>query len=272
MKLFFYASVLAIGLLQPAFAHDHATATYLGNTGIMVARGETKILFDAFYSNSYGQYTLVPDDINDAMMNNTPPYDGVDAIFISHVHGDHFTAVPAIAYLRAHEDVKLYGSIQVRDAILETGIAEDDPLMTRIFGYDLEPEHQAISFDLEGIDVEVVSIPHSGNWPDIQNFAWRATLDDETTVMHLGDSGLNEKDFERHKAHFEERHTQSAYPPYWFLTEEAGRMILETYIKADTVTGVHIPARATGHGDETRQQVGGDLFTDPGETRIIGGK
>ena len=38
-----------------ALAHDHAArATYLGNEGVMVARGDTKILFDAFYADSYG--------------------------------------------------------------------------------------------------------------------------------------------------------------------------------------------------------------------------
>lgn len=267
-------SALALGQAASAhdIAHDHATTTYLGNEGIMVARGDTKILFDAFYNNSYGQYALVPDNISEAMMNNTPPYDGVDAVFISHVHGDHFTAEPAIAYLRARPDVEIYGSKQVREAILEAGVDENDPLMERVISYDLQPEHDPISFDMDGLDVDVVAIPHSGNMPDIQNFAWRVTLDDKTTVMHLGDAGPVDADFERHKEHFDKRHTHGAYAPYWFLTEEAGRSILETYIKADSVTGIHVPASAAGNGDAIREQVGGDVFTDPGETRKIGGK
>ena len=159
-----------------AAAHDDpAKAHYLGNEGVLITHGQTKILFDAFYANSYGQYALVPDDISAAMMSGTPPFDGVDAIFVSHVHGDHFTAAPAIAYLRVHESVQLYGSQQVYDAILSAGVATVDPLMARIHGLDLAPEDEAESFAVGALSVDVVAIPHSGNrggadsswsWPD----------------------------------------------------------------------------------------------------------
>ena len=99
-----------------AQAHDvSAEATYLGNEGVLVVRGDTKVLFDAFYTNSYGQYTLVPDEIADAILAGNPPYDGITAIFVSHVHGDHFSAEPAVAYLQAHPGVQLYGTNQVRE-------------------------------------------------------------------------------------------------------------------------------------------------------------
>jgi len=256
-------------LIGAAHAHDHAAATYLGNEGVMVSRGETKILFDAFYANSYGQYALVPDNIVKAMMEGAPPYDGVDAIFVSHVHGDHFTAAPAIAYMRANETVRLYGTQQVYDAIAEAGVKEDDPLMARVLGYDLDPEDNAIAFDIDGLKVDVVAIPHAGNRPTIQNFAWRVTLDDDTTVMHLGDAGPVVSNFSRHMEHFSARKTHTAFPPYWFLGDTNGETILRDIIEADQVIGVHVPKRAAGNGDGWRARAGGDLFTDPGESRDI---
>ena len=272
MRSIFLFALAALSLTGPALAHDaEAKAHYLGNEGVLIAHGDTKILFDAFYANSYGEYLLVPDAISAAMMAGDAPYDGVDAIFVSHVHGDHFTAAPAIAFLRAHENVHLYGSKQVRDAMISAGIPEDDPLAARIHGYDLAPEDDAVVFNIGDIAVDVVAIPHAGGRPTIQNFAWRVALDDGVTVMHLGDAGPVVSDFSRHAAHFDARNTHMAFPPYWFIGHEDGEMILDDIIGADHVVGIHVPARAAGNGDEWRQRAGGDLFTDPGEMRDIGG-
>ena len=71
------------------------------NEGILVSACGSKILFDAFYEDSYGQYLLVPDEIRAALMSGEPPYDDIDAVFVSHVHGDHFSPAPTLAYLGA---------------------------------------------------------------------------------------------------------------------------------------------------------------------------
>src|SRR5688500_3375071 len=98
----------------PASAHDRAEAKYLGNEGVLVARGDTKVLFDAFYAESFdGRYTLVPTPLEQAMMAGQAPFDGVDAIFISHIHPDHFNSRKTIAYMRAHPDVQLYAGMDV---------------------------------------------------------------------------------------------------------------------------------------------------------------
>lgn len=265
-------SILSLFLCHCAHAHDHASATYLGNEGVMVARADTKILFDAFYANSYGQYSLVPDDISAAMLAGDAPYDGVDAIFISHVHGDHFTAEPAIDYLRAQQDVHLYGSVQVVSAIKDAGVGKDDPLWTRVHGFEIAPEDKGEAFSIGDIKVDVVAIPHAGDRPTIQNFAWRVSLDEDTTVLHMGDAGPVPEHFDRHKDHFDAKKTHTAFPPYWFYSNEHGPAILTDIIKADQVIGVHVPSRFTGDGDAAREAAGGDLFTDPGETRSIGAK
>ncbi len=259
-------------LFNSAIAHNSATATYLGNEGVMVVHGETKILFDAFYADSYGQYALVPDTIVEAMMQGAPPYDGVDAIFVSHVHGDHFTAELAVAYMRANKTVRLYAPQQVHDAIVNSGVADNTPLMARVFSYDLAPEDSAINFDVDGLSIAAVAIPHAGNRPHIQNFAWRVTIDDETTVMHLGDAGPVVSNFSRHTQHFKSRKTDIAFPPYWFFDDKNGKMILHDIIEADQTIGIHVPKRAAGHGDQWRARLGGDLFTDPGETRNTPGE
>ncbi|MGB0134308.1 MBL fold metallo-hydrolase [Dokdonella sp.] len=264
----------ALGLLAlggHALAHEpSASARYVGNEGVLVSRGDTKVIFDAFYSDSYGQYSLVPDSIRADLLAGTPPYDGIDAVFVSHVHGDHFSAAPAVAFMRAHKTVPMYASKQTYDALLEE-VGEGDPLLSRVIVADLTPTDAAKHFEVKGLQIEVVSIPHAGgpSRASIQNLSWRVTLDDKTTVVHFGDAGIVEADFEPHARHFAERRAAAAFPPYWFFGEEAGKAIIARYFNADQVVGIHVPASATGHGDEARRRLGGDVFTDPGETRQL---
>ncbi len=270
LRIFIQSLLAVLFLSAHANAHDDpARAHYLGNEGVMVVHDRTKVLFDAFYANSYGHYALVPDNISTAMMKGTPPYDGIDAVFVSHVHGDHFTAAPAIEFLRAHADVDLYGPRQVYNAVLSAVGSADDPLMERIHGYDLTPQDEAQGFAVGALNIDVVAIPHAGNRPTIQNFAWRVTLDGALTVMHLGDAGPVVSDFSRHRAYFKSRKTHAAFPPYWFIGHEDGETILDDIIGTDQVVGIHVPERAAGNGDDWRRRAGGDLFTDPGETRKL---
>ena len=266
----FCAAVFAL-LFAPtiALAHDHATAHYLGNEGVMVEHGETKILFDAFYSDGFGQYALVPAAINQAMMDGAAPFDGVDAIFISHVHGDHFSPEPAIAYMRAQAGVVMYAPEQVRDKLLEAGVSADDPIMARVRTVALAPEDAGETLSFGAIEIDVVSVPHAGNRPHIQNYAWRVSLGGDATVIHLGDADPVVSNFSRHQAHFDARDTNTAFPPYWFVGDANGELIISDIIKATQTIGVHVPKRAAGNGDQWRSRAGGDLFTDPGETRAI---
>ena len=266
-----FAFVYAFTFSGNVHAHDPAAnALYVGNEGVLVSRGKTKVIFDAFYADSYGQYTLVPDSIRAALLADTPPYDGIDAVFVSHVHGDHFSAAPAVEFMRKHKKVPMYASQQTYDAIVEeTG--EADPVLSRVIVANVTPDDSAKHFVLGDLEIEVVSIPHAGgsSRASIQNLSWRVTLDDATTVTHFGDAGPVEADFAKHAAHFAERRSAAAFPPYWFLGDETGKTIIARYFNADQVIGIHVPASATGHGDEARKQLGGDVFTDPGESRQL---
>ncbi|HET9034134.1 MAG TPA: MBL fold metallo-hydrolase [Dokdonella sp.] len=271
MRIRLILAILFLATCGAASAHDiSASASYLGNEGVLVARGKTKVVFDAFYADSYGTYSLVPDSIRSALLKGTPPYDGIDAVFVSHVHGDHFTASHAVAFLRAHRKVKLFGSTQTFDALVEE-VGKEDPLLKRIVSVDLGPDDAPKSFDINGLQIEVVAIPHAGgkSRASIQNLSWRVTLDKDTTVLHLGDADTRLADFEKHAAHFAARHATAAFPPYWFFDSAAGKSIIDTYLNADQIIGIHVPAAAIGHGDAWRERAGGDLFTDPGESRKL---
>ena len=116
--------VLLLLFAATAFAHeDTSLARYLGNEGVMVEHGETKVLFDPFFRDSYGQYERVPEHIERALFEGDPPYDGIDAIFVSHFHGDHFSPAVMLDFLRRHAAL-VNGS---RAMVIETEHGEDQP-------------------------------------------------------------------------------------------------------------------------------------------------
>ena len=264
------AGVLAFA--SAARAHGPTSeATYLANAGVLVSVCGEKVLFDAFYEDSYGRYALVPDETREALLAGRPPYDDVSALFISHVHGDHFSPAPALAYLRAWPDVRLYGSRQVADALTKAA-GPDDEVLERVVAFGLQPGAAPGTASHDALSIDVVAIPHAGGerMADIDNLVFRVSLGQAATVMHLGDAVADETAFAVSQAYWDARRSDMVFPPFWFLSDAVGRRILEDTVRAAAAVGVHVPAAAIGQGDGWREEVNGDLFTDPGETRTIG--
>ncbi len=278
------AALLApVFLSSPAPAHDLVgNATYLGNEGVLVVRGDTKILFDPLFDEGFGYYQLLPDEMRAALMAGEAPFDGIDVVFVSHGHDDHVSTGPLLAYLRALPDVKLVAPRQVLDALRHESGVEDDPVFARVTALDLtpgdapavlhfgdDPPDQVWGYD--GIDVEVVAIPHAGGRRNagVQNLVYRVTLGRNLTVMHLGDADDEAGPFKRQKDHWASRRTHLAFPPYWFYLTYEGKKILTDRINARDLVGVHVP-RADRRGDEERRAGNwDDLFLVPGEQREI---
>ena len=256
------------GLVASA-ASGHGEARYLGNEGVLVSRGETKVLFDAFYAESFGgTYTLLPTALEQAMMAGTAPFDGVDAVFVSHIHPDHFNSRKLIAYLRAHPQVKLYAGFDVIGAIYAADVSVDDPISRRMIRVHVAPGDKAKTFQLPGIDVEALSIPHSGNQA-VAHYAFRVTLDKAATVLHLGDSDDGDQHFAPYQADLDARRTDTAFAPTWMMTSDSGRRILEQRIRPGKVVGIHAEEKLRTD-PRARAELKGDVFLDPGETRTVG--
>jgi len=272
MKLFFvFFALMAFATQLKAhdinLTTDQSCARYVGNAGVLISSNNTKVLFDAFYTQSFGQYTLVPETTQQALMANKAPYDNVTALFISHVHGDHFSPGPTLEYLRANPDVSLYASRQVVDTLQGNG----DDITKRLVAFELAAGDPAQSITAGDLSIDVVRIPHSGGerTADIENLAFRVSLSDELTVLHLGDADPNEQLFSIHKDHWRSKKLDIAFPPYWFLSSATGQVILNDWLQPAKTIGVHVPIAAAGNGDAWRSEQGGDLFTDPNEIRAI---
>ena len=253
--------------LGVASAHPDPSAetTYLGNEGIMVTDGETKILFDPLYPNGFGIYQMVPEGMRSDLIDGNGAYADVDAIFISHMHPDHFSVDEVILYLETHEEVHLFAPTQAVDWMKEE--TENASIFDRVTGIPLERLDEPMSFEHGGLTIDVVRIPHAG-WPgraDVSNLVWRVTMAEGVTVMHMGDADPNDAHFEPHDTHWQQKQTDAAYPPYWFFTSGDGPRILTDRLNAVSATGVHVPVELPADLFIT----GADVFHTPGETRTL---
>ena len=271
MRSLLTASVLLL-VLHTASAHEHATAHYLANEGLMAAHGDTKILFDPLFSQDYGTYRLVPAAIRRALFAGESPWDGIDAVFISHYHGDHFDPADMLELLRMREDIHLYAPAQAVAAMQATA-ASHHSLFSRVTAVNLNYGDKPLQLQAPGLSIEVVRVPHSG-WPDsrteVENLAWRITLDDGPTVLHMGDADTSDAHFARDSDYWRQRIPDMAFPPYWYFLSKSGLTVLRDYIRPKAAVGVHVPVSIPSERaqrDDALQLF--DLFTVPGETRTI---
>ena len=270
MRIALLASLLLT--LTPAVAHeDPATARYLANAGVLISHGETRVLFDPLFNESFGEYRLPPEDVRLALVRGHPPWDGIDAVFISHYHDDHFAPAEVADYLRAQPDVRLYAPEQAA-AALRAAIGDEAALLERVTAVSLGYGDRPRRFDLPGLVIEAVRIPHTG-WPsrllEVENLAWRITLDGGPTVLHLGDADTSDAHFAR-DGQFWERKLHLAMPPYWYFLSSDGLGVLQGRLRPEHAVGIHVPVSIPENPDDREAALSeADLFTQPGETRPI---
>ena len=90
---------------QAAPPSDSPTAQYLANAAMLVTNGGSKVVFDPLFRNDFGTYERVPEPMERALFAGAPPFDGLDAVFVSHYHEDHFSAVDVLRLLEARPDL-----------------------------------------------------------------------------------------------------------------------------------------------------------------------
>ena len=259
--------------VPPDTERPRARVHYLANAGVLIAGGETKAVFDPLFRADYGVYRLLPGNLERALFAGEPPLDGVDAVFISHYHGDHFSPPDILRLLTARPEIRLYAPVQAVSE-MKSIVGEDQRgVFDRVTEIALEYKDPPITIEAGDLIIEASRIPHAG-WPDrlldVENIAYRVTIDETTTVLHLGDADTKDVHFAHDPAFWERRRTHMALPPYWYFQSEDGRYVLEHRLKPDHAVGIHVPREVPINPAERPSDLQGyDLFVEPGETRDI---
>lgn len=255
---------------------QHALATYLANAGVLVEHGDKKVLFDPLFRLSDGFYRSLPEDMENKLLVGEPPFDGVDAVLITHIHLDHFSPNLLLNYLMINTQARLFAPAQAVSSLLRFTTEEDAGLVDRVVSLNLSQYGRPTRHELDGIVVETVRVPHAG-WPDrnrgTQNLVYRVTLNNARTVLHLGDAATQWDLFERFSEHWRARQLDMLFTPYWFFLEGDGQRIIFSLLKPTEAVGVHVPADVPSEPNRREDDLKTlDLFTRPGEIRSIGGR
>jgi len=262
--------LLLLALTSAASSQDESSVQYLGNEGVMVSHGETSILFDPLFNNSYGQYQLVPKDMRAAIMQGAPPYNSIDAVFISHYHEDHFSAADVLQLMKSQTGIRLYAPTQAVIALRDVAGDGDERVFERVTGLDMEYGDAPVSIRTDHLTIDAAYVPHSG-WPtartDVQNIVFRVSLDGGGTVMHMGDADAHTVHFEMDEEYWEDEKVDLALPPYWFFMSNSGREILENRINIRHSIGIHVPDKYANPENVPAELARYELFTRPGEGR-----
>jgi L-ascorbate metabolism protein UlaG (beta-lactamase superfamily) len=253
-----------------------AKAHYLANEGVLVVAGETRIAFDPLFRNDFDTYRLLPPELERALFAGEPPFTGLDAVFISHYHEDHFSPADVLRLLRERPGIRLYAPAQavtqMREISREISGGEDSGVFSRVTEIRLQYQEAPLVIEAGELVVEAVRIPHAG-WPDrqvdVENIVYRVTLGASTTVAHLGDADTRFVHFENDAGHWQRRTLDMAFPPYWYFDSEDGRRVLEERLKPARAVGVHVPVELTDPSQRPPELAKYDLFVTPGETRDI---
>jgi L-ascorbate metabolism protein UlaG (beta-lactamase superfamily) len=223
------------------------------------------------FRNGFGQYRLLPPELEQALFAGTPPFTDLDAVFISHYHEDHFSPADVLRLLKERRGIRLYAPAQAVSQMRTLDGASDE-IFSRVTEIRLAYKDAPVVIEAGDLVVEAVRIPHAG-WPgrnaDVENIAYRVTLDESTTVVHLGDADAREEHY-AHDAHYwSQRFIDIAFPPYWYLQSDEGRKVLEERLKPGHTVGIHVPVEMTDPAKRPLDLRDSDLFVTPGETREI---
>ncbi len=247
-------------------------ATAILNAGVMAnlgtsGDGSVKLLFDPLYDNHFGSLQELPPELAEAIITGAPPYDGVDLVFVSHAHGDHFSASMLVEMLLNDTDLWLVAPGQAYDRLKEQENWHHG-LATQVRTITLRNGETTQTFDLSGATIKAFRSPHNG-WPErhseTHNISYRVSVpsgDGEVMrVMHLGDADPSAEHFAPFAEFLAAKRTGLVMVPFWFYQSDDLDAILEETLNADTSVAVHVPVNVPAYLSEGTRP----YFTQVGE-------
>lgn len=196
-----YLMVLLFLLFGCAFAEDNLKITYIANCGFLYESQSSKIIIDPF-GTEFGDYFFLPSsDTRTKIETGIEPFDKIDIVLITHIHGDHFNPLLTEKFLLNNKNTKLICPPQVFKGIKDTCVnfkqIESQIISPQISMNDLE------TLDINGITVMAVRMQHGTDrslqgvkyedytdYEKTENFGYLIYIDNKV-IFHQGDGDLN---------------------------------------------------------------------------------
>ncbi len=133
--------------------------TYIGNEGFLIARGDKKVLIDAPQSNPW-TYTPTGERILSLMLEDRPPFDGLDLVVASHAHADHISPKMAAELVKRNPRVVFISNAEACDSMRIVSGSDFGKISTRVVSVD--PEWKTVTkLSRNGVNVEFFGVNHT---------------------------------------------------------------------------------------------------------------
>lgn len=242
-------------LAQTAQAQEGSSATSILNAGVMtqhdalVDEDGAKFLFDPLYDDHFGSLAELTPELIESIISGAPPYNDVDAVFVSHAHGDHFSVSQLTRMLDAQEELTLVLPSQGLEQMRE-GQGWQEAFAGRVRAIDLENGETSEPLIIAGASVEAFRSPHAG-WPDrhanVHNITFRVSVEGKSgsvsRVMHLGDADPSPEHYEALETFLAAKRTGLVMVPFWFTNRADVTQIIDETLNAQSMVAVHVPVK-----------------------------
>ncbi len=152
----------------------------LANAGMLIESAYHKVLIDALHRPLPPFPGPSPDTVR-AILWALPPFDGLDALIISHEHGDHCDVELVREFCRRRHEVPVISTPRVI-ALVREGLVAPADLRT----VDLEL-FDTVDQRVHGLEIAFARLEHAGRgYEQVSNLACVLRL--EKTLVHTGDS------------------------------------------------------------------------------------
>ena len=231
---------------QAPAAAGGVTITFLANEGVLLSgttpAGPRKVLIDGLFLKYESGYALPDDSTLTALQQASAPFDAVDLVLATHRHGDHFHPAPVAAHLRANRRATLVTSRQVIDS-LRAYLPAGERLAPQTLARTTPPGVRRREV-INGVPVELLGLPHGGRrHRAVEHLGYIVELGGRR-VLHVGDADLTEAAVA--PLRLDTLRIDVALIPYWQVTSEEGRRVIERWIRPRQVVAIHLPAADPG--------------------------
>ena len=199
--------------------------TYVGNAGFLINIGDKKILIDALFKGFEGNYEL-PEPIQEKLKLGQAPFDEVDLVLVSHLHGDHMNVEMVRQHMKNNPKAIFASTQQVVDAIVD--FPERSIAFNPIKG-------KSEKKDIKGISIETFYLPHG---PDskVINIGFLVSVNG-ITFFQTGDVDFDQFNFDEFRAlKLPEKKIDLSFIQHFYLTNDS----LNKKFVQEAIGGKHI--------------------------------
>lgn len=238
---------------------------YVANAGVLVSSGDSKVLIDALFDKPNPEYRAPAADVLDKILNGAAPFDGLDAVLITHDHPDHLDPALAVRFLeRVFGPTLLAPSDAV--AAMRRAAADWAKIEARVIPLDLKPGER-VTRTVGRIPVTAFRTLHSGDRDSPMNIMYLFDLGG-WRVFHEGDSPGKVDEFRAFGLGNEP--VDLALVHFWFPLEPNCARFLREVLKPGHIALTHLPIRlesdAPGKIDQVRKDYDDIFLLLPGMT------